>query len=171
MAQLLLFKQDLRHTLPVQFAVDNEDMRNLITHYNNGVNSVVEELPIELQTYDEFCEQVPVQQLNKTAQLYQMQKTYIDNCVRFAERLSLELDHQERFLNPFTEPLKFTLSRFLNYLKNYFILFYYSYVMQFIEYTYYIFGLLQRNCKFTRMIVNQIHLCTLGAAKATKDES
>ncbi|CAL6049401.1 Hypothetical_protein [Hexamita inflata] len=126
MAQLLLFKQDLRHTVPVQFAVDNEEMRNLITHYNNGVNSVVEEptsrtcrLPIELQTY-EFCEQVPVQQLNKTAQLYQMQKTYIDNCVRFAEHLSLELDQQERFLNPFTEPLKFTLSRFLNYLKNYF---------------------------------------------------
>ncbi|CAL6031899.1 Hypothetical_protein [Hexamita inflata] len=116
MAQLLLFKQDLRHTVPVQFAVDNEDMRNLITHYNNGVNSVVEELtsrtcrlPIELQTYDEFCEQVPVQQLNKTAQLYQMQKTYIDNCVRFAERLSLELDQQERFLNPFIEPLKLLL--------------------------------------------------------------
>jgi len=40
----LLFNQSLKHTVATEYEIAEDDIRNLIVHYNNGVNAVLEEL-------------------------------------------------------------------------------------------------------------------------------
>ena len=81
----------------MEYQIEDSDLNNIVTHYQNGVQAVLEELAQspsvlpagahQIQTYDEFVSAVPTQKLTSSLNLVQMQRVYVDSTLRYADAL------------------------------------------------------------------------------------